>query len=160
PSPLMGEGKGEGVTPQDSPLPLTPSHEGRGEKKAFFKRRGNLLFGAVFLLFVLPCAHAESNSPVYRTASGFAFRVEGVAQKLELPSALAFAPDGRIFVTERPGRLRVIENGQLQPEPAATIPDVLHFGEGGLMAIALDPGFATNHLLYLSYTARSGGGTI
>src|SRR5713101_3954922 len=120
-----------------------------------------LLLAALLFLFISACVRAEVNSAtVYRTASGFGFRVEVVAQKLEIPWALAFAPDGRIFVTERPGRLRVIENGQLKPEPVATIPDVLHFGEGGLMAIALDPGFATNHLLYLSYTARSGNGTI
>src|SRR5712692_8534445 len=112
-------------------------------------------------LFAPPCSQAEDNaSTVYRTASGFGFRVEVVAQKLEIPWALAFAPDGRIFVTERPGRLRVIENGQLKPEPVATISEVLHIGEGGLMAVALDPGFTTNHLLYLSYTARSGGGAI
>jgi aldose sugar dehydrogenase len=138
----------------------------RGGPQCLPPPRGNplwlpLLLTVLLLPFVPVRVRAESNSAaVYRTASGFGFRVEVVAQKLEIPWALAFAPDGRIFVTERPGRLLVIENGQLQPEPAATIPDVLHFGEGGLMAIALDPGFATNHLLYLSYTARSGGGTI
>ena len=123
--------------------------------------RGNLLFIALLLLFAPPRAHAESNAAtVYRTASGFGFRVEVVAQKLEIPWALAFAPDGRIFVTERPGRLRVIENGQLKPEPVAVISDVLHIGEGGLMAVALDPGFTTNRWLYLSYTTKSGSGAI
>jgi glucose/arabinose dehydrogenase len=125
------------------------------------KRRGNPLFIALLILLTPACTRAEVDSAtVYRTASGFGFRVEVVAQKLEIPWALAFAPDGRIFVTERPGRLRVIENGQLKPEPVATIPEVLHLGEGGLMAAALDPGFTTNHLLYLSYTARSGSGAI
>jgi glucose/arabinose dehydrogenase len=125
------------------------------------KRRGNPLFIALLILLTPACTRAEVDSAtVYRTVSGFGFRVEVVAQKLEIPWALAFAPDGRIFVTERPGRLRVIENGQLKPEPVATIPEVLHIGEGGLMAAALDPGFTTNHLLYLSYTARSGSGAI
>jgi aldose sugar dehydrogenase len=123
--------------------------------------RGNPLFIALLILLTPACTRAEVDSAtVYRTASGFGFRVEVVAQKLEIPWALAFAPDGRIFVTERPGRLRVIENGQLKPEPVATIPEVLHIGEGGLMAAALDLGFTTNHLLYLSYTARSGSGAI
>jgi glucose/arabinose dehydrogenase len=120
-----------------------------------------LLLTALLFLFVPACVRANVDSAtVYRTASGFGFRVEVVAQKLEIPWALAFAPDGRIFVTERPGRLRVIENGQLKPESVATISEVLHLGEGGLMAVALNPEFATNHLLYLSYTARSGSGAI
>jgi glucose/arabinose dehydrogenase len=121
----------------------------------------NPLFIALLFLFVPACTRAEVDSAtVYRTASGFAFRVEVVAQKLEIPWALAFAPAGRIFVTERPGRLRVIENGQLKPEPVAVIADVLHIGEGGLMAVALDPGFTTNRWLYLSYTTKSGSGAI
>ncbi|MBI3795715.1 MAG: PQQ-dependent sugar dehydrogenase [Deltaproteobacteria bacterium] len=125
--------------------------------------RRNLLCIALLFLFVPPCTYAEGDSAtVYRTASGFGFRVEVIAQKLEIPWALAFAPDGRLFVTERPGRLRVIENGQLKSEPVATLPDVLHLdgGEGGLMAVALDPQFATNHFLYLSYTTRSDGAII
>jgi glucose/arabinose dehydrogenase len=120
-----------------------------------------MLFIALLLLLAPACSRAEVDpTTVYRTASGFGFRVEVVAQKLEIPWALAFAPDGRIFVTERPGRLRVIENGQLQSEPTAVIPEVLHIGEGGLMAVALDPSFATNHLLYLSYTTRSASGAV
>jgi len=64
------------------------------------KKRGNLLFIALLLLFVPLRAHAESNpATVYRTASGFAFRVEVVAQKLEIPWALAFAPDGRTILS-------------------------------------------------------------
>ncbi|WP_322798656.1 PQQ-dependent sugar dehydrogenase [Thermoflexus sp.] len=83
-------------------------------------------------------------------------RVEVVAAGLEVPWALAFAPDGRIFVTERPGRIRVIENGQLRPEPVAVLP-VAATGEGGLMGLALDPNFAQNGQLYVMYTYRSGG---
>ena len=120
-----------------------------------------MFFIALFMLLTPACVRAEVDpATVYRTASGLGFRVEVVARKLEIPWALAFAPDGRIFITERPGRLRVIENGQLKPEPVAVIPDVLHIGEGGLMAVALDPGFTTNHLLYLSYTARHDSGAI
>src|SRR6266849_5342249 len=107
-----------------------------------------LLLTALLVLSIPACARAEVDSAtVYRTASGFGFRVEVVAQKLEIPWALAFTPDGRIFVTERPGRLRVIENGRLKPEPVAVVPEVLHLGEGGLMAVALDPGFTATHRL-------------
>ncbi|MCS7251978.1 MAG: PQQ-dependent sugar dehydrogenase [Thermoflexus sp.] len=88
--------------------------------------------------------------------SNFQPRVEVVATGLEVPWALAFAPDGRIFVTERPGRIQVIENGQLRPEPVAVLP-VAATGEGGLMGLALDPNFAQNGQLYVMYTYRSGG---
>src|SRR6187399_2572652 len=69
------------------------------------------------------------------------FRVETVAEGLEVPWALAFAPDGRIFVTERPGRIRVIEKGQLRAEPYMTIADVEPSSESGLMDLSLHPRF-------------------
>jgi glucose/arabinose dehydrogenase len=83
-------------------------------------------------------------------------QVEVVATNLEVPWALAFAPDGRLFVTERPGRLRVIENGQLREEPVAELP-VAHVGEGGLMGVVLDPDFQQNGHLYVMYTYSEGG---
>lgn len=82
-------------------------------------------------------------------------RVEVVAQDLRIPWAIDFAPDGRLFFTERPGRIRVIENGQLRPEPWAQIP-VAHEGEGGLLGLALDPNFAENGFVYIYYTYREG----
>jgi glucose/arabinose dehydrogenase len=84
-------------------------------------------------------------------------RVEVVARGLETPWALAFAPDGRLFVTERPGRLRVVANGRLAPEPVATLTAVVESSESGLMGLALDPGFATNGRLYVCYTLERGG---
>jgi len=78
------------------------------------------------------------------------YQVETVVENLEVPWAIAFAPDGRIFVTERIGQLRVIENGVLNPEPMK----ILDVGgiEGGLLGIALDPNFEENHYIYLYYT--------
>jgi len=84
-------------------------------------------------------------------------QVEVVATDLIVPWALAFAPDGRLFVTERPGRLRVIENGQLREEPVAELP-VANVGEGGLMGVVLDPNFQQNGYLYVMYTYREGEG--
>ena len=77
-------------------------------------------------------------------------KVVTVAENLEIPWEIAFVPDGRIFFTERVGNLRVIENGQLNPEPVA----ILDVGtvEGGLLGLALDPNFEQNHFLYLYYT--------
>ena len=79
-------------------------------------------------------------------------RVVVVAKGLDHPWGLAFLPDGSMLVTERPGRLRVIRNGVLDPAPVAGLPDILPGGIGGLMDIALHPKFAKNHLIYMSYT--------
>ena len=67
---------------------------------------------------------------------------EVVATNLIVPWAMAFAPDGRIFVTERPGRVRVIDQDGLQPVPLIDmVAEVAAVGEGGLMGIAVDPDF-------------------
>src|SRR5919205_2496493 len=86
------------------------------------------------------------------------FRVETVVANLEVPWAIVFTPDGRMIFTERPGRVRVFENGKLRAEPLATIPDVEPTGESGLMGMTLHPQFAENHLLYLAYAYSSTGG--
>lgn len=82
-------------------------------------------------------------------------RIEVVAQGLQVPWAIDFAPDGRIFLTERPGRIRVIRGRELQPEPWAQLP-VAHEGEGGLLGLALDPNFAENGFVYVYFTYREG----
>jgi glucose/arabinose dehydrogenase len=84
------------------------------------------------------------------------FRVETVIANLEVPWSIVFAPDGRMFFTERPGRVRVFENGRLRPEPVAVLQDVGPTGESGLMGLTLHPQFADNHLLYLAYAYKSG----
>jgi len=90
---------------------------------------------------------------------GTRFSVEVVAQNLEIPWAMAFAPDGRMFLTERPGRVRVFERGQVLAAPALVLTDVAAVGEGGLLGIAVHPDFATNHFVFLAYTARLAGGS-
>jgi aldose sugar dehydrogenase len=85
------------------------------------------------------------------------FRVETVAGNLQVPWSIAFAPDGRIIFTERPGRVRAIENGRLRPEPLAIINDVESRSESGLMGLTLHPQFASNRLLYLAYAYNQGG---
>jgi glucose/arabinose dehydrogenase len=81
--------------------------------------------------------------------------LDTIASGLTVPWAMAFAPDGRIFVTERPGRIRVIENGRLAPSPWATLP-VEATGEAGLMGLALAPDFATSRELFVVGTFRAG----
>src|SRR5438309_5125893 len=83
-------------------------------------------------------------------------RVETTATGLEVPWALAFAADGRLFVTERVGRIRVVKDGRLEPAPVATL-SVAAQGEAGLMGLALDPRFGDTGHLYVCYTAARQG---
>src|SRR5438046_2804625 len=85
------------------------------------------------------------------------FKVETVVGNLQVPWSIVWAPDGRMIFTERPGRVRVYENGKLRPEPLFTVPDVEPKGESGLMSVVLHPQFATNHFVYLSYAYNTGG---
>ncbi|MEE8472409.1 MAG: PQQ-dependent sugar dehydrogenase [Dehalococcoidia bacterium] len=82
-----------------------------------------------------------------------------MARGLEVPWSLAFAPDGRLFFTERPGRVRVIEDGVLDPEPWARI-GAAPRGEGGLLGLALDPDFSRTGYVYVYYTRRDGTGRL
>ncbi len=82
-----------------------------------------------------------------------------VAQGLENPWAVAFLPEGRFLVTERPGRLRVVEaDGRLNP-PVAGLPPVAAGGQGGLLDVVLDSGFAANRTVYVCYAEPAGDGT-
>ena len=83
------------------------------------------------------------------------FRPVVVVRGLEHPWALAFLPDGRMLVTERPGRLRLIAGGRLQTEPISGVPRVVARGQGGLLDVVLHPGYAANGWLYLSFAAPS-----
>ena len=85
-------------------------------------------------------------------------RVETVVRGLEHPWGLAFLPDGRMLVTEKAGRLRIVSpEGQLG-EPLAGVPTVDAVGQGGLLDVAVDPGFARNQRIYLSYSEPRGEG--
>ncbi|HEX6734478.1 MAG TPA: PQQ-dependent sugar dehydrogenase [Azonexus sp.] len=87
------------------------------------------------------------------------FRVGIVAAGLEHPWAVAFLPDGRYLVTERPGRLRLIAaDGRLDPRPVAGVPAVAAVGQGGLLDVVLHPQFAANGWVYLSYAGAGPGG--
>lgn len=106
-----------------------------------------LLLG-VALLWAPACLQAQQ--------AGADLRVEVVAENLEVPWALAFAPDGRLFITERRGRVRVVQNEKLLAEPWVTL-EVAAVSEAGLMGLAIDPGFAQNNFVYVCYTYRAQG---
>lgn len=86
------------------------------------------------------------------------FRITTLTNQLSHPWALAFLPNGDMLVTERPGRLRILRNGVLDPKPIAGLPKIAAGGQGGLLDIALHPNFASNRLIYFSYAARGKGG--
>ncbi|MFN3495924.1 MAG: PQQ-dependent sugar dehydrogenase, partial [Hydrogenophaga sp.] len=97
---------------------------------------------------------------VVMSAQAAGYRVETVASGLEHPWSLAFLPDGRMLVTERPGRLRLIEPGpdgqpQLRNEPVAGVPAVLARGQAGLFDVALHPDHAVNGQVLLSFAHGS-----
>ena len=112
---------------------------------------------AVGLLAFPASAQEAPRSPTPAPVNG-AVRVQTIARGLEHPWALAFLPDGRLLVTERPGRLRTVDREGRLSEPLAGVPQVLARGQGGLLDVALDPRFAENRLVYLSYAEPGDGG--
>ena len=89
---------------------------------------------------------------VLDTAEQPRIRVVVITKALSRPWSVAFLPDGSMLITELPGRLRVIRDGKLDPQPVAGVPAVRAGGLAGLMDVALHPRFAENRLLYLTYS--------
>lgn len=92
-----------------------------------------------------------------RSAAG-PLRVVTVASGIENPWGFAFLPDGRILVTERPGRMRVIGTDGRLSEPLQNVPRVFDSGQGGLLDVSLDPGFTENRILYFTFAEPGEGG--
>jgi glucose/arabinose dehydrogenase len=109
----------------------------------------------LFLLLLLAVSPAAAQT--YRSEE-HAFRVVKVVEGLEQPWSVAFLPDGRMLVTEKAGRLRVVENGKLNPAPIAGMPQVTVHGQGGLQDVVLHPDFSKNNFIYVSYAARGDDG--
>ena len=108
---------------------------------------------AALLAALTACAGAPTDAAAQTfTSEHHTFRVVTVVEGLEHPWGMAFLPDGSILVTERPGRLRLVRNGVLEPEPIAGVPEVWARGQGGLLDVALHPDFERNRLVYLSYS--------
>jgi len=106
------------------------------------------------VIVVSPAAGIAAAGQV-TTLDGVRLRVEVAAGGLVDPTDLAFAPDGRLFIAERDGRILVFRDDRLLPVPAATLADV-DAGRGGLLAIAVDPDYSRTRHLFAVYTAASG----
>jgi glucose/arabinose dehydrogenase len=104
-----------------------------------------------------PSTPPPSSGEVFTTQDGVRFRVEVIAANLQIPWSMAFAPDGRLFFTERPGRVRVLPPGSNTSEVALTLDDTFAQGEAGVLGITLDPEYASNRFVYLYYSAQAGG---
>ncbi len=106
---------------------------------------------------LIAAAIARAADAVYPSSAGN-LAVQTVATGLAHPWSLAFLPDGRILVTERPGRMRLVtQNGQLSP-PLANVPKVFAVSQGGLLDVIPDRGFAQNRTIYFSYAEPFNGG--
>jgi len=116
------------------------------------------------ILLTIACAHPPVGKGAGEVESSaqanVSFRVEKVVGGLQVPWSIVWAPDGRMILTERPGRVRVVENGTLKQQPLFVVPDVEPSGESGLMSIALHPQFSSNHLMYLSYAYAGDGARV
>lgn len=95
--------------------------------------------------------------PVVESSRG-KYSVEAVLEGLESPWAVVPVPDGRLFITERPGTLRVVQYDRMLSAPVPGVPRVAYQGQGGLLDMILHPGYASNRLVYLAYTMDSDAG--
>lgn len=120
-----------------------------------YRARSRTLAAAVLLLGA--CAETPVNSPPPKAPGPYlstgdvpvstAAVRSVVVGGLEHPWSMAWLPDGTLLITERPGRLRVVRNDRLEPEPVPGVPEVLALGQGGLLDLAVHPEFERNRWL-------------
>jgi len=118
----------------------------------------SLLLAVVAGLTLMTAADAQNRAspplgplPAVVFSADYPLLVEQIAGGLQNPWSVKFLPDGDILISERPGRLRIVRGGELDPEPIAGVPEVRRTVLGGLLDVLLHPDFAQNRTLYLSY---------
>ena len=104
----------------------------------------------------LTCTGGQTAAQEVHRSAYHDFRAVTVVDGLDVPWSIAWLPDGDMLVTERPGRLRIVRDGTLLPDPVPGVPEVFARGQGGLFEVLPHPDFATNRLLYLSYARPKG----
>ena len=125
----------------------------------------NIYLSALVLAAAIGAAVAPATSgaaaPLEQASEKLRFRLVTVAEGLERPWSVAFLPDGRMLVTEKPGRLRLVSKDGALSKPLANVPAVLGRSQAGLLDVVLSPGFARDNTLFLSYSepTASGGRT-
>jgi glucose/arabinose dehydrogenase len=123
-------------------------------REGFELTRSTIAWPAALLSLALlvagGCARAEAPTS---TPAAQGIRQTLLLRGLEHPWGLAWLPDGNLLITERPGRLRIVRDGVLDPVPIPGVPAVLSAGQGGLLDVSLHPRFAANQLVYFTYAA-------
>ena len=117
--------------------------------------RARIIFLPVFLALFVPSAPPQKPDGGVKSEK-VTFRVETVASGLDHPWSLAFLPDGRMLVTERPGRLRILDKGGKLSPPVEGVPAVAAVGQGGLLDIVLAPDFKESRVVYFSFAEPRG----
>jgi glucose/arabinose dehydrogenase len=103
------------------------------------------------VVLILSGVTVVSGDTIFRSAL-HDYRLVTVVDALVQPWSLAFLPGGDMLITERPGRLRIVRQGKLLPQPVDGVPTVFHSSQGGLLEVIPHPNFASNRLIYLSYS--------
>lgn len=120
------------------------------------KRTNLMLLGT--MLWLAACAQDKQITTGVLQSELHAVEIETLVSGLEHPWGMVFLPDGDLLITEKPGRLRRIHKGELQQQAIQGVPSVSYTGQGGLLDVTLDPDFADNQIIYLSYSAAGEGG--
>ncbi|MFN3556814.1 MAG: PQQ-dependent sugar dehydrogenase [Bacteroidales bacterium] len=115
------------------------------------------LFG-VFLIPLASCNNTEKDFSENLFENDIRIRIDTLATGLQNPWGLEFLPDGRILIAERPGRLRIFQDGQLLPAAVEGLPAIWAHGQGGLLDVVMHPDYQSNQWLYLAYAAPGPGG--
>lgn len=115
------------------------------------------VFAGLGLSLALSSGLASAQTPQAIRTQEATIRAVTVASGLENPWGMAFLPDRRILVTERPGAMRVVNNGQISV-PLGNVPKVFDSGQGGLLDVTLDPDFARSRVIYFTYAEPGDGG--
>ncbi|WP_316744938.1 PQQ-dependent sugar dehydrogenase [Pedobacter antarcticus] len=117
---------------------------------------GGLLIVSAPLL--MSYREATENPVIKKSLKESDLKVETVVTGLDMPWATAFLPDGRLLVTERTGKLRLVKDGKIDPKEITGLPELLYKGQGGLLDVVLHPDYAKNGWIYISYSSPKAGG--
>ena len=122
-------------------------------------RRVFSIAAALFLAALAVPAPATFAQQRSFSSEKHSFRLVTLVEGLENPWSIAFLPDGRMLVTERPGRLRIVSKDfRLEPSPVEGLPPIVEAGQGGLFDVVLHPRYAENRWIYISYNGAGSGG--
>ncbi|MGI8725832.1 MAG: PQQ-dependent sugar dehydrogenase [Methyloceanibacter sp.] len=124
-------------------------------KETVLLRTATALVAGALLMFASMTVIAEERTVQSKAGP---LKVETLADGLDSPWGMAFLPDGRMLVTEKVGTLRIVDKDGAVSDPIKGVPKVVAAGQGGLLDVALDPDFATNGLVFVSYSEPGDGG--